>query len=60
MPVYRYGWESAAKASYRGRRFEEAEAELERGWSHSRGQLCGDWHEVREATRGAWQRVRGE
>lgn len=57
-PAYRYGWESATRPEYSGRRFDEVESDLERGWSKSKGTAKNAWYEVREATRDAWNRVR--
>jgi len=57
-PAYRYGWESAARPEYRGRRFDEVEPELERGWDKTKGNVRQGWYEVREATRDAFERVR--
>ena len=58
-PAYRYGWESAARPDYRNRRFEEVESDLEKGWDRARGKTRETWYDVREATRDAWNRVRG-
>ncbi|MDQ6892469.1 MAG: hypothetical protein M3167_07290 [Acidobacteriota bacterium] len=57
-PAYRYGWESATRSDYTGRRFDEVESDLERGWDKTKGTTKHAWHEVREATRDAWNRVR--
>ena len=57
-PAYRYGWESAVHPDYRGRRFEEVESDLERGWDKTKGTVRHGWYEVREATRDAYERVR--
>jgi len=56
-PAYRYGWESATHSDYEGRRFDDVEKDLERGWSR-KGAGRQAWHEVREATRDAFDRVR--
>jgi hypothetical protein len=56
-PAYRYGWESATLPENRNRRFDEAERDLERGWSTRAGGKQA-WGEVRDATRDAWDRVR--
>jgi|KBSMisStandDraft_5_1062788.scaffolds.fasta_scaffold40595_6 hypothetical protein len=58
-PAYRYGWESAGRADYRDKRFEDVESDLERGWDAARGGTTTAWMEAREATRDAWNRVRG-
>jgi hypothetical protein len=57
-PAYRYGWESATQSDYTGRRFDEVESDLERGWDKTKGTSRHAWQEVREATRDAWDRVR--
>lgn len=59
QPAYRYGWESAGRGDYAGKRFEDIESELERGWSKARGGVSTAWTDAREATRDAWNRVRG-
>lgn len=58
-PAYRYGWESANLPEYRGRRFDEAESDLERGWTAQDGASC-EWPAARDAARRAWERVRRE
>lgn len=61
-PAYRYGWESARRYAGDARSFEEAESELAGGWLDW---MVGDsspgheWHELREAVRDAWRRIRG-
>ena len=56
---YRYGWESAARTDYRNRRFEEIESDLERGWDTARSTTKKEWYQVKDATRDAYNRVRG-
>jgi phage tail tape-measure protein len=58
-PAYRYGWEAAGRDENRSKRFEEIEGELERGWDKARGGATTAWVDAREATRDAWNRVRG-
>lgn len=58
-PAYRYGWESAGRAEYRGRPFEEIEPDLAQSWESSRGTSRHAWDEAKEATRDAWNRVKG-
>jgi uncharacterized protein YcfJ len=58
-PAYRYGWESATRPEYRERRFEEVETDLERGWDRAKGTTRQTWYDVKDATRDAWDRVRG-
>ena len=57
-PAYRYGWESATRPDYKGRRFDEVESDLERGWDKTKGTTKHALYEVKEATRDAWDRVR--
>ena len=58
-PAYRYGWESATSPQYRGRKFDEVEKDLERGWPGRRETSpLATWYDAREATRDAWNRVR--
>ncbi len=59
-PAYRYGWESAARPEYRGRKFDDVEAELEKGWDSVKGSTARTWSQTREATRDAWDRVHGD
>jgi hypothetical protein len=58
-PAYRYGWESAGRAEYRGRHFEEIEPQLAQNWVSARGPSRHAWDEAKEATRDSWNRVRG-
>jgi uncharacterized protein YcfJ len=57
-PAYRFGWESAGRKEYAGKKFNEVESELERNWKSNPG-AAGPWTDSREATRDAWSRVRG-
>jgi hypothetical protein len=57
-PAYRFGWESAGRKEYAGKKFDEVESELERNWKSNPGAV-GPWTDLREATRDAWSRVRG-
>ena len=54
-PAYRYGWESMNQ--HRGRRFDEVEPELEKGWSSQKSHSTLGWAKAREAARDAWDRV---
>ncbi|MHB8799567.1 MAG: hypothetical protein ACYDBY_13995 [Thermoanaerobaculia bacterium] len=54
-PAYRYGWESASKSSYAGKRFDEIEPELASSWT-STGR---PWPDIRDATRDAYDRASG-
>ena len=55
QPAYRYGWESYPR--YRGKRYEDVEPQLERGWTDYRGESTLTWVEARAATRDAWHRL---
>ena len=59
-PAYRYGWESAAKPEYRGRKFDEVETELARGWDGVKGTSSLAWHDTKLAAHDAWKRVHGD
>lgn len=54
-PAYRYGWESAAR--HQGKRFEDVETDLGRGWNSYRGKASTEWNDVKHATRDAFDRV---
>lgn len=57
-PGYRYGWESASRPEFHGRRFEEIENDLSSNWNKVRGASKREWNDVRDATRDAFDRVR--
>lgn len=57
-PAYRYGYQSAS-TTYKGRRWEEVENDLERGWDKAKGESKGIWADVKNAARDAWDRVTG-
>jgi len=52
-PAYQYGWDGHRR--YRGRRFDDVEAELRREWERHDRELS--WEEAREAARDAWLRI---
>jgi hypothetical protein len=56
--AYRYGWESAGNPEYSGRSFEEIESDLEREWPSYRGSNAGEWKDLKEAIRDAFNRIR--
>jgi len=56
-PAYRYGWESASRPEYMGRRFEDVESDLGRGWDKFRGKAKSEWSEMKAATRDAFDRT---
>ena len=53
-PAYHYGYESRAK--YQGKRFDDVEADLGRGWESAKGTSKLDWEKARAATRDSWDR----
>ncbi len=55
-PAYDFGARSFA--SYGGRSFEDAEADLGRDWDSVRGTSNLPWERAREAARDAWERRR--
>jgi hypothetical protein len=57
-PAYRFGWESAGRKEYAGKRFDEVESELLRDWNGSPG-ATDPWTDARDASHDAWLRVRG-
>ncbi|MBR9988364.1 MAG: hypothetical protein KFH98_01350 [Gemmatimonadetes bacterium] len=54
-PAYRYGWESRTRLT--GRRWDEVERDLERGWRENRGESRLGWGDAKLAARDAWQRI---
>jgi len=54
-PAYQYGTTAAHR--YQGRRWEDVESDLERGWNEAMGSSGSAWHHVKEAVRDAWHRV---
>jgi hypothetical protein len=56
-PAYRYGWESASRPENQGRRFDEIENDLSRGWQKARGTATHEWNDVKHATRDAYERI---
>jgi hypothetical protein len=57
QPAYRYGWES--RSTYAGKKYDEVESDLERGWDSAKGTSKMAWGEAKEAVRDAWHRVDG-
>ncbi|MGZ7078976.1 MAG: hypothetical protein ACXVJT_06145 [Thermoanaerobaculia bacterium] len=56
-PAYRYGWESASRTEYHGRRFDDVEKDLEKNWSKTRGNMSTEWKDAKQRTRDAFERV---
>src|SRR5688572_16459413 len=54
-PAYRYGWESHSQ--FKGRRFDEVESDLERGWDRAKANSSLQWTTAKLATRDAWDRI---
>ena len=54
-PAYRYGYDTYGR--YRGQRFEDVEAELERDWDTTRGGSRLGWSEARGAVRDGWHHL---
>ena len=52
-----YGFGVDAYRRYPGRRYDEIEPDLERGWDSARGGSSLSWERARHATRDAWDRV---
>lgn len=52
-PAYQYGWESRSR--YAGRRFDDVEPELAKGWHAGNSNL--NWDKAKLAARDAWDRV---
>ncbi len=56
-PAYKYGWEAASRPDFQGRRFEDVESDLSRGWDKARGTTRSEWNDMKHATRDAFERV---
>jgi len=54
-PAYRYGWESYQR--HAGRKFDEVESDLERGWDKAKGASKLTWMKAKNAVRDAWHRI---
>ncbi len=54
-PAYQYGYDGYR--SHAGRRFEEIESDLERGWDKTKANSRLAWGEAREAVRDGWHYV---
>jgi phage tail tape-measure protein len=57
QPAYKYGWESASRPEYRGRKFSDVEKDLKAGWTSD--DATSTWADNREAAQDAWSRVDG-
>ncbi|MGI9078795.1 MAG: hypothetical protein ACR2G6_15915 [Gemmatimonadaceae bacterium] len=54
-PAYKYGYES--KQQHRGKKWNDVESDLERGWDKSKGKSNSAWQDIKAAARDAWDRV---
>ena len=57
QPGYRYGVESATR--YRGRNWNDVEADLRSGWDRFEHRGQSTWENMKDAVRDAWNRVTG-
>jgi len=55
QPAYRIGYEGLGR--YPGKKFEEAESNLQRDYEKSKGSANLSWDKAKHATRAAWNRV---
>jgi len=55
QPAYQYGWESFSR--YRGRKFDDVEPDLRRGWETGKISAKLGWDKAKGAARDAWDRV---
>ena len=56
-PAYRYGYESAN--TYPGRKWNEVENDLRRGWDKFEHRGKTTWEQIKDAVRDGWERVTG-
>jgi hypothetical protein len=54
-PAYRYGYDLAGNARYRGRDWAALEADARRDWESRHG---GTWEQFKDAIRYGWDKVR--
>ncbi len=54
-PAYRLGYDAYGR--YRGKRFDDVSAQLEREYDSTRGKSSLTWEQARHASRAAWDRV---
>ena len=59
-PAYIAGHLAGRNPDYRGRTFEEVEADLRRGWNDDVSRQLGEWPAVRGYARTAFERARGD
>jgi hypothetical protein len=58
-PAYKYGYTSAGTGTYAGRKFNDAEGDLQHGWEQAKGKSGLAWSDAKYATKDAWNRVAG-
>jgi hypothetical protein len=56
-PAYHFGWVAAQDERFRGRDFDDVEAELRDEWSSDLAMQCGSWDTVRGFVNRAYQRA---
>jgi hypothetical protein len=54
-PAYRYGYDSAG--THAGRKFDEAENDLQHGWEQAKGNSKLAWSDAKHAVKNSWHRV---
>jgi hypothetical protein len=54
-PAYKYGYDTYGQ--YRGRKFDDVEAELGRNWDASRANSRLAWNDARQAVRDGWHHI---
>jgi hypothetical protein len=58
-PAYVAGHLAGRNPDYAGRSFEQVEGDLRCGWGDDVVERCGEWPEVRDSARAAFERARG-
>ena len=54
-PAYQYGWES--RSAHSGRKFDDVEPDLQRGWDKAKSGSKLGWDKAKHAVRDAWDRI---
>jgi uncharacterized protein YcfJ len=54
-PAYKYGYDTYGQ--YRGRRFEDVESDLERGWDKTKANSRLAWSDAKGAVRDGWHHI---
>lgn len=55
QPAYQYGTDAARR--YQGRKWDDVQGDLERGWARARGGSSLAWENAKDAVRAAWDRI---